>query len=110
MAIEDVGALGMLFSDAGHDDLSVRLQLFEDLRKDRASATQIPSNTGQDESTNLDAKLQSYLKGVLPRQYIINEYSTSNGANTRYRDLARDTGLQLRLRCHISKYRRSVQH
>ena len=67
MAIEDAGALGVLFSDVGpEDDLSYRIQLFEDLRKNRASATQIMSNTAQDEATKIEEKIQPYLDGPVP--------------------------------------------
>ena len=70
MAIEDTGALGVLFDGVNaQDDLRCRLQLFEDVRKKRASAIQIMSNAGQDQMAESEAKIQPYFEGPVPSKY-----------------------------------------
>ena len=69
-SIEDGAAIGILFSRlppfTTADDLdkkiAERLQGFESVRKDRASAMQIFSNSGQDESEKIRDEAMKFLK------------------------------------------------
>ncbi|KUL86331.1 hypothetical protein ZTR_08623 [Talaromyces verruculosus] len=64
-AIEDAGALGVIFSDSSSqftiDDIQKRLVLFENIRYNRASAMQIFSNAGQDEPWKIRERAQQYM-------------------------------------------------
>ncbi|KAH8690474.1 2-polyprenyl-6-methoxyphenol hydroxylase [Talaromyces proteolyticus] len=69
-AIEDAGALGVIFSGSLSDpsslhltidDINKRLVLFENVRYNRASAMQIFSNAGQDESWKIRERAQQYM-------------------------------------------------
>ena len=67
MAIEDGAALGVLFSDVtSKDEISARLQLFQELRIDRVSAMVIFSSVGQDEHAKIADVARQYVKGPLP--------------------------------------------
>ncbi|KAL3491074.1 putative salicylate hydroxylase [Aspergillus germanicus] len=65
-AIEDAGALSELFALAEHttitpQEIQSRLALFEQVRVNRASAMQVFSNAGQDESWKIREQAQRYL-------------------------------------------------
>ncbi|KAL2867850.1 putative salicylate hydroxylase [Aspergillus lucknowensis] len=63
-AIEDAGALSEVFADLAtptEEEIRHRLELFEKLRLNRASAIQIFSNAGQDESWKIREQAQRYL-------------------------------------------------
>ncbi|GAM33425.1 salicylate hydroxylase [Talaromyces pinophilus] len=64
-AIEDAGALGVIFSGSSSqftiDDIQKRLVLFENIRYNRASAMQIFSNAGQDEPWKIRERAQQYM-------------------------------------------------
>jgi salicylate hydroxylase len=52
-AIEDSVVLGIALTNFTPEDLESRLQLFEEVRKNRASVMQIFSNAGQDEAEKI---------------------------------------------------------
>jgi salicylate hydroxylase len=52
-AIEDSVVLGIALTNCTPEDLESRLQLFEEVRKNRASVMQIFSNAGQDEAEKI---------------------------------------------------------
>ncbi|KEF59116.1 uncharacterized protein A1O9_03960 [Exophiala aquamarina CBS 119918] len=61
MSIEDAGALGVLFSNIDSKaSIPARLQMFQSVRYNRASAVQIFSNFGQDEATMMAAEAAKY--------------------------------------------------
>ena len=70
-AIEDGAALGSIFSRfppfPSIELICARLSLFEDVRKNRASAMQIYSLAGQDEASKIGDLAKEYVKdGVIP--------------------------------------------
>ena len=75
-AIEDGAALGALFTHLNSsDDISERVQLFEDVRKNRASAMQMFSNVGQDEAEKMEKDAQPFVRGPVPSTYMLLDYS-----------------------------------
>jgi len=75
-AIEDGAALGEVFSHFLKTDLSSitnRLEIFERIRRDRASVIQMISNAGQDEAEKVRS---SVLKYVPDGYKIPSEFST----------------------------------
>ncbi|KAL2846350.1 putative salicylate hydroxylase [Aspergillus pseudoustus] len=63
-AIEDAGALSEIFTGGAGltaDDVQSRLALFEQVRINRASALQVFSNAGQDESWKIREQARKYL-------------------------------------------------
>jgi 2-polyprenyl-6-methoxyphenol hydroxylase-like FAD-dependent oxidoreductase len=69
MAVEDAAALGVLFSDLrSKEEISARLNLFQELRLERVSAMQILSSVGQDEHMKIADKLRPYFKGTPPSE------------------------------------------
>jgi hypothetical protein len=69
-AIEDGAAIGALLSNITTlDDLPSRLQMFQDIRRSRASAIQIFSNAGQDEAAKIIKDAQPYVIGPVPSTY-----------------------------------------
>jgi salicylate hydroxylase len=66
-AIEDGAAIGALLSNITTlEDLPKRLQMFQDVRRSRASAIQIFSNAGQDEAAKIIKDAQPYVTGRVP--------------------------------------------
>ncbi|MCJ1472621.1 hypothetical protein MMC13_001270 [Lambiella insularis] len=66
-SIEDAGALGILLSDlTSIDQLTGRLDLIQNTRRDRASVMQILSNAGQDQSHKVEKDAQPYIQGPVP--------------------------------------------
>jgi 2-polyprenyl-6-methoxyphenol hydroxylase-like FAD-dependent oxidoreductase len=66
-AIEDGGALGALLSHIKSlDEIPKRLRLFEEIRRNRASAMQMFSNAGQDEAAKIKEAARAYVKGPMP--------------------------------------------
>jgi hypothetical protein len=66
-AIEDAAALGILFpsnfpSSPSTEDISARLQIFENMRRNRASALQMFSNAGQDELEKIRESVVPYMR------------------------------------------------
>ncbi|KAH8193587.1 hypothetical protein TruAng_012246 [Truncatella angustata] len=59
--IEDGVALGVIFEGANPDDVEERLDLYEKVRRGRASVIQILSNVGQDQSHLVREDLKDYL-------------------------------------------------
>ena len=69
MAVEDAAALGVLFSDLlSKEEISARLDLFQQLRLERVSVMQIFSSVGQDEHMKIADKVRPYFKGTLPSE------------------------------------------
>lgn len=67
ISIEDAGALGVLFANiTSKQQIRERLQLFQSMRYDRASAVQIFSNFGQDEAYKIEAEARKYCKCEIP--------------------------------------------
>lgn len=73
MAIEDSAAIGKLFEnfeDKSVEAISTRLDLFEKIRRNRASAMQIISSTGQEQLEKHMALVAKYLpEDQVPRKY-----------------------------------------
>lgn len=70
MSIEDAGALGVLFASiTSKEQIRERLQLFQAIRYDRASAVQIFSNYGQDEAHKIEAEAKKYCSGKIPGMF-----------------------------------------
>lgn len=74
-AIEDGAALGKLFENfysKDADSISQRLDLFEKIRKNRASAIQVFSSRGQDQvEMVLEAASKYVPDGNLPSKWLI---------------------------------------
>ena len=69
MAVEDGAAIGILLSDlTSKDEVPSRLQLFQDLRKERVSAMQVFSSVGRDQAHLIAEKARRYHKGPLPSE------------------------------------------
>ena len=69
-AIEDGAALGILFACAKQsDDVDRLLDLFQGVRRNRASAIQHLSNAGQDEAKSVVRKVQPYVDGKVPGKF-----------------------------------------
>ncbi|QKX54140.1 uncharacterized protein TRUGW13939_01224 [Talaromyces rugulosus] len=67
-AIEDAGALGVCLSDIRRrEDIPLRLELVQNIRRERAAAMQIFSNAGQDQSERIQKEAQLYVKGPIPK-------------------------------------------
>ncbi|KAL3423894.1 salicylate hydroxylase [Phlyctema vagabunda] len=65
--IEDGAAIGALLSHIKSiNEIPRRLRLFEEVRRNRASAIQIFSNVGQDEATKIDEAACPFIKGHIP--------------------------------------------
>ena len=63
-AIEDAGALSVLFSNLPSKDIiRDRLHLYQDARKNRAASIQVLSNAGQDEAAKVEAEARKYMEG-----------------------------------------------
>ena len=63
-AIEDAGALSVLFSNLSSKDLiRDRLHIYQDVRKNRAASIQVLSNAGQDEAAKIEAEARKYMEG-----------------------------------------------
>ena len=63
-AIEDAGALSVLFSNLPSKDfIRHRLQIYRDVRKNRAASIQVLSNAGQDEAAKVEAEARKYMGG-----------------------------------------------
>jgi salicylate hydroxylase len=68
-AIEDGGALGALFSHVKSiEEIPVRLKLFEEVRRNRASAMQMFSNAGQDQAEKVEKDARPFVVGPVPRK------------------------------------------
>lgn len=66
-AIEDAGALGVCLSGIKSlGDIPCRLELVQNIRRERAAAIQIFSNAGQDQSHRIEKEAQKYVKGPVP--------------------------------------------
>ncbi|CAK7204886.1 hypothetical protein SEUCBS139899_007648 [Sporothrix eucalyptigena] len=66
-AIEDGAALGVLFANiSSPDQVSARLQLYQDVRQRRAAAIQIFSNAGQDQAARIQQDAKKYVDGHIP--------------------------------------------
>ena len=66
-ALEDAAALGIALSRLKSiQELPSRLQQFQDIRKDRASAVQIFSNAAQDEAEKIKELAKPYVRGPMP--------------------------------------------
>lgn len=82
-AIEDAGALSIIFSnlppDADLASIQSRLQLFQRVRINRASLMQIFSNAGQDESWKIKERAQKLLGDAnlptSPLEYMAHNFS-----------------------------------
>jgi hypothetical protein len=76
-AIEDGCALGLLFTNFSATDatsISSRLDSFENVRRNRASAMQMFSNAGQDEAEKIRESALPYVKdGKVPCKYSFDE-------------------------------------
>lgn len=60
-AIEDAVALGIVLVGATPDVLEKRLQIFEDIRRNRASVVTVFSNAGQDEPEKMHAEAAKFI-------------------------------------------------
>ena len=66
-AIEDAGALGVFLSNVHHlTEVPRYLELFQNIRRERAAAMQIFSNAGQDQANLIEKEAQKYIKGPVP--------------------------------------------
>lgn len=69
-AIEDAGALSILLQDlpasTSQTQLTERLQLYQDVRIQRASAMQLLSNAGQEQAERIQREAQAYIDGPVP--------------------------------------------
>ena len=91
MAIEDGAALGVLLSNIkSKDEIPARLQLFQELRIDRVSAMVIFSSVGQDESARIAHLAKQYVKGPLPRKFMIFLALESDGILTPWTETPED--------------------
>lgn len=62
MGLEDGLALGVVFAGVSdNSDLEKRLELFEKIRRNRASAIQILSNVGTDQSSLVEKDLLEFV-------------------------------------------------
>lgn len=61
-AIEDGVAIGITLSGANRDQIVQRLEVYEKIRKSRASAMQIFSNAGQDEAEKIREEAAKYIQ------------------------------------------------
>lgn len=69
MAIEDAAALGVLLSNmTSKDDISARLDMFNQLRVKRVAATQIASSMHQWDPTRVSEEQRQYFDGDVPRK------------------------------------------
>ncbi|KAH8666566.1 FAD binding domain-containing protein [Xylariales sp. PMI_506] len=59
--IEDAVTLGMVMSGASVEQIEERLEIYEDIRRPRASATQVLSNVGLDQSPLVYEELKQYM-------------------------------------------------
>ncbi|KAF5532893.1 FAD dependent oxidoreductase [Fusarium mexicanum] len=67
-AIEDAGALGVFLSKVqNQNDVPRRLELVQDLRRNRAAAMQIFSNVGQDQSDRIAKEVEPLIEGPVPK-------------------------------------------
>lgn len=70
MSVEDAGALGVLLANlTSKDQIPERLETFQKMRYNRASAVQIFSNYGQDEAEKMAAEASKYCSGKVPCEY-----------------------------------------
>lgn len=70
-AIEDAGALAMLLSELQSlEDVPRRLELVQNIRRDRAGAMQIFSNAAQDEAHRVEKDAMAYVHGPIPSKSI----------------------------------------
>ena len=60
-AIEDAVALGIALTHYKPGALEERLQIYEDIRRDRASVMTVFSNAGQDEPEKIHAEAASFM-------------------------------------------------
>ncbi|KAK1489646.1 hypothetical protein CTAM01_11085 [Colletotrichum tamarilloi] len=71
MAIEDAGALGVLLSNVtSKDDISTRLDMFNQLRVKRVAATQTASSMHQWDPTRVSEEQRQHFDGNVPRKDI----------------------------------------
>jgi 2-polyprenyl-6-methoxyphenol hydroxylase-like FAD-dependent oxidoreductase len=69
-AIEDAGALAILLSELPSlNDVPHRLELVQNIRRDRAGAMQIFSNAAQDESHRIEQDIKTYVHGPVPSKW-----------------------------------------
>ncbi|KIM94740.1 hypothetical protein OIDMADRAFT_45659 [Oidiodendron maius Zn] len=74
-AIEDAGALAMLLSELQSlEDVPRRLELVQNIRRDRAGAMQILSNAGQDEAHRVEKDAMAYVHGPIPSNLRASEW------------------------------------
>jgi len=67
MSVEDAGALGVLLANlTSKDQIPQRLETFQKMRYNRASAVQIFSNYGQDEAAKMAEEASKYCSGKVP--------------------------------------------
>lgn len=59
--IEDSVALGLVFSGATKQDVESRLEIYEQIRRNRASLMQVFSNAGQDEPELIHKEASQYI-------------------------------------------------
>ncbi|GKT60015.1 salicylate hydroxylase [Colletotrichum tofieldiae] len=68
MAIEDAAALGVLLSDIGSkEDISARLDMFNELRLKRVAATQTLSYDHKWDPAQLSEEQRGYFDGKVPQ-------------------------------------------
>ncbi|KAK1717356.1 uncharacterized protein BDZ83DRAFT_30806 [Colletotrichum acutatum] len=68
MAIEDAAALGVLLSNVtSKDDISTRLDMFNQLRLKRVAATQTVSSMHQWDPTRVSEEQRQYFDGDVPQ-------------------------------------------
>lgn len=60
MAIEDAGALGILLKDIPNDQIAERLDLFQRVRKNRASRVQILSKARVGKEVEVEAEVREW--------------------------------------------------
>ena len=64
--------MGALFSHVKSiDEVPQRLRLFEEVRKNRASAIQIFSNAGQDEASKIEEAAKPFVQGPIPSKSLV---------------------------------------
>ncbi|KAJ0303216.1 hypothetical protein COL516b_006730 [Colletotrichum fioriniae] len=78
MAIEDAAALGVLLSNmTSKDDISARLDMFNQLRVKRVAATQTASSMHQWDPTRVSEEQRQYFDGDVPQDIEIFSYENS---------------------------------
>lgn len=104
--IEDSAALGLVFCGAGRADVRARLQLYEQIRRNRASLMQVFSNAGQDEPELIHREAAKYIPSEeVPSMSIPRTLSMSEGLK-QLTSPCRNTRTILRLQHGIRYHRR----